>query len=141
MRYDWFKQFLINQFESLLRFSQISIGIKIRIQFLVIVYYEVMFYMLMMLMNFSFVPRNFFRFFFFQDQDQDQDSTSKFNNKGYALCFKDTHQIWCRSAKFFKFKILFKMRIRIRIMILLWISIPDLHFIHRRHPPNFVWIR
>ena len=26
-------------------------------------------------------------------------------------------------------------------MVLLWISIPDLHFIHRRHPPNFVWIR
>ena len=25
-------------------------------------------------------------------------------------------------------------------MILLWISIPDLHFIHRRHPPNYVWI-
>ena len=42
--------------------------------------------------------------------------------------------------KFFvKIKILF--RIRIRIMILLWISMPDLHFIHRRDPPNFVWIR
>ena len=40
---------------------------------------------------------------------------------------------------FVKNKILF--RIRIRIMILLWILIPDLHFIHRRHPPNFVWIR
>ena len=40
---------------------------------------------------------------------------------------------------FVKVKIL--DRIRIRIMILLWISIPDLHFIHRRHPPNFVWIR
>ena len=26
-------------------------------------------------------------------------------------------------------------------MILLWISIPDLHFIHRRHPRNFVCIR
>ena len=37
---------------------------------------------------------------------------------------------------FVKIKILF----RIRIMILLWILIPDLHFIHRRHPPNFVWI-
>ena len=42
---------------------------------------------------------------------------------------------------FFLIKILFKMKIRIRIMILLCISIPDLHFIHRRHPPNFVWIR
>ena len=37
--------------------------------------------------------------FFFQDQDQD--STSKINNKSYALCFKYAHQIWCRSAKFF----------------------------------------
>ena len=40
-----------------------------------------------------------------------------------------------------KIKILFKIRIWIRIMILLWISIPDLHFIHRRHPLNFIWIR
>ena len=39
---------------------------------------------------------------------------------------------------FFKIKILFS--IRIRIIISLWISIPELHFIHRRHPPNFVWI-
>ena len=37
---------------------------------------------------------------------------------------------------FVKIKILFG----ISIIILLWISIPDLHFIHRRHPPNFVWI-
>ena len=100
MRYDWFKQFLINQFESVLRFSQISIRIRIGIQFLVIVYYEVMFYILMMLMKFSFVPQNFFSFFL-QDQDQDQDSTSKINKKSYALCFKDTQQIWCRSARFF----------------------------------------
>ena len=99
MRYDWFKQFLINQFESVLRYSQIFIRIRIRIQFLVIVYYAVMFYMLMMPMKFSFVPQHFFRFFFL-DQDQDQESTSKINNKSYALCFKDTHQIWCRSAKF-----------------------------------------
>ena len=33
---------------------------------MVIVYNEVMFYMLMMLMKFSFVPQNFFRFFFFR---------------------------------------------------------------------------
>ena len=37
--------------------------------------------------------------FFFQDQDQD--STSKINNKSYALCFDDTHKVWCRPAKFF----------------------------------------
>ena len=56
--------------------------------------------MLMMVMKFSFVPQNFFRFFF-QDQDQDQDFTIKINNRSYALCFKDTDQIWYRSAKFF----------------------------------------
>ena len=43
--------------------------------------------------------------FFFQDQDQDhdqdQDFTMKFIWKSYSLCTKDTHQIWCRSAKFF----------------------------------------
>ena len=64
MRYDWLKQFLMNQFKSVLRISQISIRIRIRIPFLVIVYYEVMFYMLMMLMKFNFVPQNFFRYFF-----------------------------------------------------------------------------
>ena len=55
--------------------------------------------MLMMLMKFRFVPQNFFRFFFFQNQDQDQVFNIKINNKSYALCFKNTHQIWCRSAK------------------------------------------
>ena len=100
MRYDWLKQFSINEFESVLRFSQISIRIGIRIQFLVHVYYRFMFYMLMMLRKFSFVPQNLFRFFF-QDQDQDQDSTSKINKKNYALGFKDTHQNWCSSAKIF----------------------------------------
>ena len=52
----------------------------------------------MMVMKFSFVPQNFFRFFF---QDQDQDFTIKINNRSYGLCFKDTDQIWYRSAKFF----------------------------------------
>ena len=89
MRYDWFKQFSINQFESVLRFTQISIRIRIRIPFLVIVYYKVMFYMIMMLMKFIFF------------QDQGQDFTIKINNKSYGFCFKDTHQIWCHSAKFF----------------------------------------
>ena len=35
---------------------------------------------------------------------------------------------------FVKIKIVFRIRIRIRVMILLWILMPDLHFIHRRHP-------
>ena len=51
----------------------------------------------MMFIKFSFVPKKFFQIFVFQDQD----STSKINNTRYALCFKDTHRIWCRSAKFF----------------------------------------
>ena len=42
---------------------------------------------------------------------------------------------------FVKIKILVNIRIRIRITIPLWISIPDLHFIYRRHLPNFVRIR
>ena len=37
-----------------------------------------------------------------QDQyhDQDQDFTMKFIWKSYSLYTKDTHQIWCRYAKF-----------------------------------------
>ena len=88
--------------------------------------------MFMMLMKFSCLPQNFFRFFF-QDHDQDQDFTIKINNKSYALCFKDTHQVSFRKF-FFKIQILFKIRIRIRIMTLLWISILDLHFIHLLNP-------
>ena len=39
--------------------------------------------------------------FYFPDQDQYQDSSSEINNKNDALCFKDTHQIWCRPANIF----------------------------------------
>ena len=53
--------------------------------------------MLMMLMKFILVRKIFSEFFF---QDQDQDSTMKINNEIYVLCTKDTHQIWCRFAKF-----------------------------------------
>ena len=49
----------------------------------------------------QFCSTTFFQIFFFQDRDQDQDFTLKINNKSYALCFKDTHHIWCRSANFF----------------------------------------
>ena len=138
MRYDWYKQF------SIINLSQFFDSVKFRSgsgsrYHLVIDYYEVMFYMLMMLMKFSFVPQIFFRFSF-QDQDQDQDFTIEINKQSYALYFKKTHQIWCRSEKFLS-KSKSCSRIRIRIMILLWISIPDLHFIHRRNPPNLVWIR
>ena len=92
-------------FESI-NFSQFFDSVKVRSgtesrYHLVTVYYKVMFYMLTMLMKFSFVPQNFFRFFFQdQDQDQDQDFTIKINNKSYALCSKDTHQFLCRFAKF-----------------------------------------
>ena len=47
---------------------------------------KVMFYMLTMLMKYSFVPKNFSEFLF-----QDQDSTKKINNKSCALYFKHTH--------------------------------------------------
>ena len=71
---------------------------------LVIDFCIVMFYMLMILMKFSFVPQTFFRIFFFYDQDQDheqdQDFTMKFIGESYSLYAKDNHQIWCRSAKF-----------------------------------------
>ena len=53
--------------------------------------------MLMMLMKFSFCSKTFFPIFF-PGQDQDQDFTIKINDKSYALCFKDTLEIWCRSA-------------------------------------------
>ena len=77
--------------------------------------------MLMILMEFSFVPQTLFRIFFQdQDHDRDHDPTIKFSNKSYALNIKITHQIWWRSTKFFfKIEILFK--IRIRIIILFWI--------------------
>ena len=60
---------------QLINLSQFFDSVKIRSRsgsgyHLVIDYYKVIFYMLMMLMKFSFVPQHFFRFFF-QDQDQD----------------------------------------------------------------------
>ena len=70
---------------------------------LVINFCIVMFYMLMILMKFSFVPQTFFRIFFYdQDQDhkQDQDFTMKFIGESYSLYVKHIHQIWCHSAKF-----------------------------------------
>ena len=45
-----------------------------------------MFYMLMILMKFSFVPQTFFRIFF-----QDQDFTMKFIGESYSLYAKDIH--------------------------------------------------
>ena len=71
MHYDRFKQFSIN-------FSQFSDSVKFRSGSgsgyqLVIDFRIVMFHMLMILIQFSFVLQTFFRFFFFQDQDQDHD--------------------------------------------------------------------
>ena len=53
----------LNNFQSInmSRFSQLSIWIRIRISFLVILHDEVMFDMLMVLIKFSFVPQHFFR--------------------------------------------------------------------------------
>ena len=53
--------------------------------YLVIDYYKVMFYILMMLMKFSFVPRHFLKIFSLHEQDQDQDFTIKINNKSYDV--------------------------------------------------------
>ena len=105
---------------------------------LVIDFCIVMFYMLMIFMKFSFVPQSFFRIFFFLG--------SGFH---YEIHWRKLFFIWWRYPPnlvslrkvFVKIKILFRLRITIRIMILLWILIPHLHFVHRRHPPNFVWIR
>ena len=103
----------------------------------------VMFYTLMILMKFSFVPQHFFRIFFLGSRS----GSWPWSGFHYEIHWKQLFFIYERYPPnlvslrkvFVKIKILF--RIRIRIMTLLWISIPDLHFIHRRHPPNFVWIR
>ena len=102
MRYDWFKQFSINLsrfFDSVKFRSGSGSGYHLVIDFCL-----AMFYMLMILMKFRFVPQTFFRIFFFQGQDQDpeqdQDFTIKFIGKSYFLYTKDIHEIWCRSAKF-----------------------------------------
>ena len=54
-----------------------------------------MFYMLMILMKFNFVPQTFFQnFFVYQDQDQDhdQDSTIKFNNKKLYFIYQESRE-------------------------------------------------
>ena len=101
MRFDWFKQFLINQFELVLGFSRISIRIRTPFGNLILKSY-------VLYVNSTheiyFCSANFFQNFFFpdkdQDHDQDQDFSMKFIKKSYASYSKDTHQIWCRSAKF-----------------------------------------
>ena len=101
---------------------------------LVIDFCVVMFYMLMILMKVSFVPKTFFRIFFFRISISLCNPLEKVTLYMLKLSFK----FGVAPQNFCEIKILF--RIRITIMILLLISIPDLHFIHRRHPPNFVRI-
>ena len=62
MRYDWFKQCSIDQFELVLRFSQISI--RIRISFVNWFLYSYVLY-INDTHEFCFVPQSFFRIFFF----------------------------------------------------------------------------
>ena len=107
---------------------------------LVIDFCIVMFYMLMILMKFSFVPQTFFRFFVFF-RIRIRILLWIHWKKLFFIYYRYSPNLVSFLKVFVKIKILFKMRIRIRIMILLRISIPDLHFIHRRHPRNFVWIR
>ena len=120
--------------------SQFFVSVKFRSgsgYHLVIDFCIIIFYMLMILMEFSFVPQHFFRIFFFRIRISimTRIRISLLNSLGKVI----PPNFLSFLKVFFKIKILFM--IRIRIMILLWISIPDLHFIHRRHPPNFVWIR
>ena len=61
-------------------------------------------------------------------------------NKLFIIYWRYPPNLVTLRKVYVKIKILFRIRIRIKIMILLQISIPDLRFIHRRHPPNFVWI-
>ena len=100
-------------------------------------YRQVMFHMLMILMKFSFIPQACFRIFFFF-RIRIRILPWNLIEKVMLNILKILTKCGVALQNFVKIKILF--RIRIRIMILLWISIPDLHFIHRRHPPNFVWI-
>ena len=44
-------------------------------------------------------------------------------------------------SKVFKETFLQKTRSKSSIWIFRWISMPELHFMYRRHIPNFVWIR
>ena len=73
----------LNNFQSI-NFSQFFDSVKFRSgsgsgsgYHLVIVYYKVMFYVLMMLMKFSFVPRHFFQIFFFRIRSSIRISLSK----------------------------------------------------------------
>ena len=140
MCYDWFQQFLINEFEPVLQFSQISIRIRIRILF-------GNRFLLSYALNVNdaheiqFCSTKFFQIFFFHDQDQDhednQDFVMKFIKRSLLSIlriptkFDVTLQSFCENPNSFQ------DQERIRIMILLWISIPDLHFIHKRHPTQF----
>ena len=81
-----------------------------------------MFQMLMMLMKFSFVPQHFFTFFF---------------------------RIRISILKSFKKVMLCVLKIPTKFGVVLQsfyenqnpVQDQDHDFIHRRHPPNFVWIR
>ena len=145
MRDDWFKLFSINQFESVLRFSQISIRIRIMISFGNWFLYSYVLYV-NDTHEIYFCSANFFQNFFFLGSGSGSWAGSGFHyeihwRKLFFICLRYPPNLVSLRKVFVKIKILFRIRIRIRIMILLWISIPDLHFIHRRHLPNFVWIR
>ena len=103
MGYDWLKVFSINQFESVLRFSQFSMRIRIRISFGNWLLYSC-FICWWYSWNLVLFRKLFSEFVFFKDQDQDhdqdQDCTMKFIGESYSSYARDIQQIWCRSAKF-----------------------------------------
>ena len=82
----------MNQFESVHRFS--SISIRIRKSFGNWFLYSYVLYV-NDTHEILFCSANFFQIFF-----QDQDFTMKFIGRSYSLYTKDSHQIWCRSLKF-----------------------------------------
>ena len=72
----------LSQFFDSIKFRSGSVsGYRLVIDFCI-----VMFYMLMILMKFSFVPQTFLRIFFY---DQDQDFTMKFIEESYSSYAKD----------------------------------------------------
>ena len=95
MRDDWFKLFSINQFESVLRFSQILIRIRIRIS-LWNSLEKVILYMQKIFTKFGVAPQSFCEnqnSVQNQDQDQDYDITLDFNTR-------PTFHTWKTPTKF-----------------------------------------
>ena len=104
MRYDWFKRFSINQFQSGLRYNQISIRIRTRIRISLWNSSEkFILYLLKMYTKFGVAPQSICENQnSVQDQDQNHDFTLDFNTRPTFHTLEDTHQIWFGSANPFE---------------------------------------